>query len=255
MEMIDASGIDEDGDGELSKEEFLHFLRGMFLADIPSTEVEALRVAYDEAVADAPDAPMDEARVETLFKDLGFDMKSSNMGDVIGVIDADGDGDVDFDEFLTGIGMMKKMYLLSKQLDTAFSSYKHQSKAAKESKRRASEAESKASALGPRQLFASGMARASKANVMKFAQKSQSSRLLNVEPDDEEEEGVELDASDLMAFLNISRGEAEEMVFLADQDEVEVERVEAVLDLTGHNWNCHRSIDREEFQQLMRTWS
>ena len=57
----------------------------------------------------------------------------------------------------------------------------------------------------------------------------------------QDKEGVvELDASDLMAFLNISREEAEEMVFLADQDD---------------DVNCHRSNDREEFQQLIRTWS
>ena len=80
-----------DKDGVLSKDEFLSFLRGLFVADIPSTE--PLFLAYNEAVAKAPDEPMDEA---------GFDMKSSNLGDVIGVIDADGDGDVDFDEFLTG---------------------------------------------------------------------------------------------------------------------------------------------------------
>ena len=37
MELIDASGIDEDGDGSLTKEEFLTFLRGLFLSDIPSS--------------------------------------------------------------------------------------------------------------------------------------------------------------------------------------------------------------------------
>ena len=84
----------------MSKDEFLSFLRGLFVADIPSTEVEPLFLAYNEAVAKAPDEPMDEARVEALFKDLGFDMKSSNLGDVIGVIDAD--AYVDFDDFLTG---------------------------------------------------------------------------------------------------------------------------------------------------------
>lgn len=55
---------------------------------------------------------------------------------------------------------------------------------------------------------------------------------------DEEDKDLELNASDLEAFLQISREEAEEMVFLADQDESEV-----------------RTIDREEFIQLIRTWS
>lgn len=161
---------------------------------------------------------------------------------------------MDFDEFLTGIGMMKKMYQLSKQLDTAFNSYKSQSNAVKrDSKRRATQmAESNATAQYPRQLFASSMA-----NVMsKFGQKHSQRRMFQEEAQAQEDEaGVELDASDLMAFLNISRDEAEEMVFLADQDDVEIERVETVLELTGYNFNCHRSIDSEEFQQLIRTWS
>merc|ERR1719464_1891186 len=57
MDMINASGIDEDGDGVLTLDEFLSFLRGLFLADIPSKQVPALREAYDAAVAVAPDQP------------------------------------------------------------------------------------------------------------------------------------------------------------------------------------------------------
>ena len=94
MRMVDESGIDEDGDGSLSKDEFLTFLRGLFLSNIPSEALEPLRVAYEEAVAKAPEEPMDESRVKTLFAELGFDMKGSGMDDVIGVIDADGDGNV-----------------------------------------------------------------------------------------------------------------------------------------------------------------
>lgn len=251
--MIDASGIDEDGDGSLSKDEFLHFLGGLFLENIPSREVESLRQAYDAAVALAPDAPMDDARVESLFKDLGFDMKSSNLGDVIGVIDADGDGDVDFDEFLTGIGMMKKMTLLSKQLDAAFSNYKNQSVLAKKQLKRRPTIEKEAQAApNRRSLLSSGITAISK----------MSTRNINVslaqsqEDDDDDEGGVELDASDLMAFLNVERDLAEEMVFLADQDDVEVEKKDSDGgDSTGESVKCYRSIDRAEFQQLIRTWS
>lgn len=246
MELIDKSGIDEDGDGSLSKEEFLTFLRGLFLADIPSKEVESLRQAYDEAVAVDPDALMDEVRVEALFKELGFDMKSSNIGDIIGAIDADNDGDVDYDEFLTGIGMMKKQTILSKQLDTAFSNYMNQSKAAKRELKRRSTVESDSQTVPNRRSLLT---------LNKKAFVKQSSRNIMEQADLEDEEGVELTANDLMAFLNIKRDEAEEMVFLADQDEVEVDRIDAVLELTGTNLNCHRSIDRVEFQQLLRTWS
>lgn len=244
--MIDANGIDEDGDGTLTKEEFLTFLRDLFLSGIPATEVEALRQAYEEAVALAPDTPMDDARVESLFKDLGFDMKSSDIGDVVGVIDADGDGDVDFDEFMTGIGMMKKMTVLSKQLEKAFSDYKKMSNSAKREIRRRSTLESESGTAPTRKsLITSGFNAISKA----------SSRNINV-PQENDDEAVDLDASDLMAFLNIERDEAEEMVFLADEDEVEVEKKDSDdIDSSGESVKCHRSIDRAEFQHLIRTWS
>ncbi len=252
MEVIDASGIDEDGDGSLSKDEFLTFLGGLFLENIPSREVESLRQAYDAAVALAPDEPMNDARVESLFKDLGFDMKSSNMGDVIGVIDADEDGDVDFDEFLTGIGMMKKMTLLSKQLDAAFSNYKNQSVIAKQQLRRRSTMEKEAQAAPSRRnLLSSGITAIAKMSTRNI---NSSQKQLQVE-DDSDEEGVELDASDLMAFLNVERDLAEEMVFLADQDDVEVEKKDSDGDSTGGSVKCYRSIDRAEFQQMIREWS
>ena len=139
-------------------------MRGLFLSDIPSTEVEALRQAYDEAVALAPDAPMDDARVEKLFKDLGFDMKCSDIGDVVGVIDADGDGDVDYDEFMTGVGLMKKMTLLSIQLEAAFCYYKNQSKSAKREKKRRLTLDGLENNATPRRksVFASGLKAISK---------------------------------------------------------------------------------------------
>ncbi len=249
MEVIDASGIDEDGDGSLSKVEFLTFLGGLFLENIPSGEVESLRQAYDAAVALAPDKPMDVSRVESLFKDLGFDMKSSNLGDVVGVIDADGDGDVDFDEFLTGIGMMKKMTLLSKQLDAAFSNYKNQSVIAKQQLRRRSSTEKEAQAAPCRRsLLSSGITAIAK-------RRTRNTNVSQAQEEDSDEEGVELDASDLMAFLNVERDLAEEMVFLADQDDVEVEKKDSDGDSTGESVKCYRSIDRAEFQQLIRTWS
>ena len=50
---------------------------------------------------------------------------------------------------------------------------------------------------------------------------------------------LELEAADLVAFLQITSEEAEEMIFLADEDDGE----EA------------GTIDRVEFQQLMKTWA
>ena len=86
MALIDASGIDEDGDGVLSKGKFLSFLRGLFLADIPSSEVAALRQAYDTIVAKNP---MDESSTLELFAALGFDTNSAATREVMRVIDAE----------------------------------------------------------------------------------------------------------------------------------------------------------------------
>ena len=86
MALIDAPGVDEVGDGVLSKGKFLSFLRGLFLADIPLSEVAALRQAYDTIVTKNP---LDESSTPELFAALGFDTKSAATGDVMRVIDAE----------------------------------------------------------------------------------------------------------------------------------------------------------------------
>ena len=294
MELIDGSGIDEDGDGSLTKDEFLTFLRGLFLSDIPSTEVEALRQAYEKAAALAP---MDDTRLELLFKELGFDMNSSNLADVIGVIDADCDGMVDFNEFMTGIGMMKKMTLLSTQLASAFRQYKNFAMLKRCSTRSGNQAppsrknlfslslhaisdrESKAvpsrKSLVSSSLHAMSISDSEHQSAPAPAPRrrsflssslhaiipNMSSGQLNGPQTQDEvfDEGCdELDASDLMAFLKVEREEAEEMVFLADQDEVKmVKKKDSVVHSTstGESEKCYRSIDSAEFQQLIRTWS
>ena len=272
MDMIDDSGIDEDGDGVLTVDEFLSFLRGLFLDDIPSSEVPFLKEIYEAAVAEAPDQPMNEFRVQVLFASLGFDVDSSAWQDVMGVIDADGDGDVDFfgkfltvrcnslfhhvmesklsgcicSEFLTGIGMMKKCCLLSSQLDAAFQGYKEES--IKNQKRNIL-ASSRIINTSKRNMGVSALTKS-------FALSSKSQDQLVIPSDDDdsvENNGVELDAGDLEAFLAVPRGMAEEMVFLADQDEVEA--VQNKQGSQSQEVSADRTIDREEFQQLLRSWS
>jgi len=245
MSIIEASGIDDDGDGMLSKDEFLSFLRGLFLADIPSAEVDALRKEYDDAVAVAPNAPMDESRVLVLFAKLGFDIEICGMGDVMGVVDADGDGHVDFSEFLTGIGMLKQFCILAKELDHAFSVYKNESNQAKHRM--------------PLALPASSSQRPMRTSMVLLAGKLgplHHSKVLLDESDkdlDDADVNAELHASDLEAFCNVSRHHAEEMVFLADLDEVEAVHNEEGL--TAEVSCSQRSISREEFQQFIRSWS
>lgn len=244
MTMIDESGIDDDGDGSLTEAEFLSFLRGLFLANIPSLQIEPLREAYDAAVAEAPNEPMDEARVQILFSNLGFDVGSSGWKDVMGVIDADGDGDVDFSEFLTGIGMMKQFILLSTQLSVAFSDYKEQST----QKRRISNVMNSSNmGRGPQKERFGGLGASLVSKSMRKIPIPQ-----DLEESDRDADGaVELDAADLEAFLAIPRDEAEEMIFLADQDEVEAIQNEQGSE-GGGSLTAHRTIDREEFQQLLR---
>ncbi|KAL7541698.1 hypothetical protein ACHAXR_011169 [Thalassiosira sp. AJA248-18] len=253
MGMIDASGIDEDGDGSLSEDEFLSFLRGMFLANIPSGELDALREAYDAAVAEAPDEPMDELRAQVLFGNLGFDVESSDWHDVMGVIDADGDGDVDFSEFLTGIGMMKKNRVLSSQLDTAFRQYKFsasQNRRSLHSSDNITTTQSSEDMSGSLAAPKSRLLQRGTSAMFGARAKSQAKLIVVDDDDDESKGGVELDAGDLEAFLSVSRDFAEEMVFLADQDEVE-----AVQQGAGGEIKADRTIDRDEFQQLIKSWS
>jgi len=76
---------------------------------------------------------------------------------------------------------------------------------------------------------------------------------VELDEDSLEEGPMELDASDLERFLVIPREEAEEMVFLADQDEIEA--TENQQGPTSEAVCSHRTIDRDEFQQLIRSWS
>jgi len=125
LKIVEESGIDKDGDGVLTQEEFLEFLRSLFLADLPSKEIPILKESYDTAVVEAGEGSvMDEERVKGLFGMLGFDTESSQMKSVLGVIDSDGDGDVSFEEFLTGVAMMKRYCLQIKDLNNAFEYHK-----------------------------------------------------------------------------------------------------------------------------------
>ena len=88
--LIEKYGIDEDGDGSLSKDEFLNFLRNLVIASVPSSEVDNLKIAYDNALAEHPEEPMDDVRIKKLFNNLGFDVKHPGIHAVLGAVDADG---------------------------------------------------------------------------------------------------------------------------------------------------------------------
>jgi len=231
--LVDASGIDEDGNGSLSKNEFLLFLRSLFHASIPAEEVDVLKTLYCAAVAEAEadGDPMDEHHIKALFSNLGFDVDCPSITQVLGVVDADGDGEVDFDEFLAGIGMMKRILLESRELDRVFSEYKNRASLARRSLHhsRAAQSSTKLNGTLRKSLLKS---------MSQFITFSKDSPKLDASI--KFEEGVDLDAADLEAFLGVSPSEAEEMIFLADQDEDE--------EVAG-------TIDRAEFQALIKNWS
>ena len=253
--MVKANGVDEDGDGTLTKKEFLRFLQGLFLAKIPSSQLSALRSAYDAEVSKAPDQPMDEDRAKSLYTSLGFDVNISAWHSVIGVLDSNGDGEVDFYEFLAGVGMMKKAVVLSSTLDTAFRQYKsaaatkmlqsskdllETTETQKKLKRRESK-ERFSRIMNPLTIgtFATKLFHQRKRNS------SEENHLLTLS------EGLALNAAELEAFLSIPRDDAEEMVFLADKDDVDTTRVEG----TAEELQVDRTINKDEFQQLMQEWS
>ena len=159
-----------------------------------------------------------------------------------------------FDEFMTGVGMMKKMLLISNQLDVAFKTYKDESK---KIKRRATMETIKSNSTASQSCrqFSSVLnfvssTRQSKqfSSVRNYVSSTRQSSINSPSSFQASQGGVELDASDLQAFLKISREEAEEMVFLVDVEANEEGPMDEV--------QCHRrSIDREEFQQLIRNWS
>jgi len=199
LTLIHQSGIDEDGDGVLSLDEFLHFLRQLFLSDLPATVVPLLEKAYyDEAALMPEGALMDVKRVEILFGRIGFNINCPQMRNVLGVIAADGDGCVSFDEFIMGAGMMKLLSLHVRDLNRAFDEFKT-------------------------------MSRHSSLNV--------------------DSKSKELNANELMAFLNVSLDEANEMVFLGDQDNLpqggELDEFDGPA----------RTIDYREFRDLVYAWT
>jgi len=295
--MVDASGIDEDGNGSMSKNEFLLFLQGLFHASIPFEEVDALKTIYCAAVAEAGTEPMDELRIKALFSILGFDMECPLVNQVLGVVDADGDGEVDFEEFLAGVGMMKRLLLQSKELDRAFSYYKHHASVARrnmqEEQLQLAQCSNKQAKRPVLEKCVSQIIRISSiTSVDKLVKdtpevdssvtckegvdldavdslhdnkvtersnkqgnstlkKSVSKRLSYIRfasvtslakdaPNVDSSALVDLDAVDLEVFLGVSPSEAEEMIFLADQDEDEEQA---------------GTIDRAEFQELIKAWS
>jgi len=244
--LIEKSGIDEDGDGSLSKDEFLNFLRGLIIAAIPAKEVDTLKIAYDNALAEHPEGPMDEVRIKALFNNLGFDVKHPGIHAVLGSVDADGDGEVDFDEFMAGVGMMKKLLAQSHDLDNAFLEYKgratilRRSLVITESASRGTNKGRRRATLTKRlsSLFTA------KATAVSHQEESDEVGRGNTQQDISDNDGndvrkLELEVPDLVAFLKITPEEAEEMIFLADEDDG---------DDAG-------TIDRAEFQQLLKTWA
>ena len=141
--------------------------------------------------------------------------------------------------------MMKKYHFHSHQLDDAFRGYKTESTKKRLSAIKMSCTTTESSDSGRNLKALKSSLRGSTLALFPIQSKTSNPQddkdFLN--ESDSDEDAIELSASDLEIFLNISRQEAEEMIFLADQDEVQ------------DTENFQRTIDRDEFQQLLQNWS
>ena len=185
---------------------------------------------------------------------------------------------MDFDEFMAGIGMMKKLLAQSHDLDNAFLEYKGRATIIRRdlvisqsatsgtspkkrptiTRRMSNLFTAKAETVSRRDSESDGEERAHsgtqsgtgpnrRPSVTKQLSNLFSGAVLHsgwesTESDrtnDNDVHKLELEASDLVAFLQITLEEAEEMIFLADEDDDE----------------DAGTIDRAEFQQLMKTWA
>ena len=124
----------------------------------------------------------------------------AQMQELLGAIDADGDGDISLAEFVTGVGMMKRAVLQATALAHAFEEIKR---------------------------VAAGDARRGRvrraASVMFESECAFGPSDADCAAEDDEEElaaaafgETELEASDLERIFGVEREEAEEMIFLAD---------------------------------------
>ena len=100
---------DQDGNGALSKPEFLDFARLTLMAEIPTRFVTLVQGKHREIKAKSASGFVGRNDIPTLLKLLGVNLPPDISADeVMDVMDTDGSGDVDVDEILTGAAMVRR---------------------------------------------------------------------------------------------------------------------------------------------------
>ena len=100
---------DQDGNGALSKGEFLDFARLTLMAEIPSKFVSLVQDKHKEIAKSSAAGFVGRNDIPQLLRLLGVNLPPDVSADeVMDIMDTDGSGDVAVDEILTGAAMVRR---------------------------------------------------------------------------------------------------------------------------------------------------
>ena len=144
-QMMHDVGITEDQDGTITEDDFLEFARRTLVADLPASRVPLINTLFERAAgrskaeeesleASHPDWKYEfrgsaasengmmvhKPQAAEALRELGFDLDEETFDEVFAEIDGDGDGSITNEEFINGIGMLKREVLEIMQLEASF---------------------------------------------------------------------------------------------------------------------------------------
>lgn len=96
--------IDKDKSGEIDFEEFLNFI---YICQFNHTEIQQAKLIFDGFDEDGGGS-IDRDELKNAFTKLGVSVSEEELDQAFGVLDKDGSGELDFNEFLQLFQMMKK---------------------------------------------------------------------------------------------------------------------------------------------------
>eukprot|EP00326_Haptolina_ericina_P021862 CAMPEP_0181176518 /NCGR_PEP_ID=MMETSP1096-20121128/4673_1 /TAXON_ID=156174 ORGANISM="Chrysochromulina ericina, Strain CCMP281" /NCGR_SAMPLE_ID=MMETSP1096 /ASSEMBLY_ACC=CAM_ASM_000453 /LENGTH=352 /DNA_ID=CAMNT_0023264613 /DNA_START=38 /DNA_END=1093 /DNA_ORIENTATION=- len=118
----ETSGIEESS-REFNKEQFREFIRQILVSDISLSLYERLKSVHAAAVERGV---VDRKATVALLASIGIQLPDNiKTEELLDVMDADGSGDIDFEELLVGIGMLKRQTLEWSEIKTIFDDLFH----------------------------------------------------------------------------------------------------------------------------------
>jgi len=143
--LIQEAHIEEDQDGHIDQDEFLEFVRQSLVEDLPSNSVDELKDEFEKRsirralfgrrpigenlMTDDTDDEMEKqlsdkmiAKEQTvvLLKLMGFQLDETSVTDIYKIVATDSNGDLSWDEFVFGIGILKKQITELKKLEESW---------------------------------------------------------------------------------------------------------------------------------------